>query len=270
MSGRMMSAAAAFQPSSHAAQTRTAEATPPARRLGNQQMAAKVRQERLAKLAEDPADAHRAWRRLSEAERGELMKLLQELYGNDFASQFFEVAEAGTAQFDVQNWQPGVGPSPRRLRELGYRRKGKLWLGSPTIDVEWWVHPTGKSVLRDISPRTAPFDDVGESPPVDDQGEAVQMLRQMTVANNQLAKYCEMRPIETGKAAGAAIDFDSALGRLQNKLKDVDMSRHPRFWQKVEAQITRNNVVRVPCCEEQPDNFWFSCRSIMGPTDDEE
>jgi hypothetical protein len=66
---------------------------------------------------------------------------------------------------------------------------------------------------------------------------------------------------------------DSPTRRLGNQntatlLKDVDMSRHPHFWKKVEDQITRNSLVRVPCCEEQPGNFWFNCSSIMGRDDE--
>ena len=268
MSSRTFAGAAVAQPSARHVVARKAPELP-TRRLGNQNTGAvlRARRERLVKLAEDPADAHRAWGRLDATEQEELLEIMRELYGKDFAARFFEVAEAGTAQTVTEHWGPGVGPSPHRMRELGYRRKGKLWLG-PQIEMEWWVHPSGKSVYRDISPRKEPAEDTGESPPVDDQGEAVKMLRQMVVANNQLAKYCETRPLETGKAAGAAIDFDSALGKLQNQLKDVDMSRHPNFWKKVEDQITRNSLVRVPCCEEQPDNFWFNCSSIMGRDDE--
>jgi hypothetical protein len=241
----------------------------PTRRLGNRNTdaALRARHERLAKLAEDPGDAHRAWRRLSAAEQEELLGVMQELYGKEVAAQFFEIADAGTAQVETHHWGPGVGPTPHRMRELGYRRKGKLWLG-PEIEMEWWVHPSGKSVYRDVSPRKEPAEESGESTPVDDQGEALKMLRQMIVANNQLEKYCETRPLETGKAAGAMIDFDSAHGKLLNQLKDVDMSRHPRFWQKVEAQLTRNDVVRMPCCEEQPGNFWFRCSSIIERDDE--
>lgn len=257
------------QPSARQVVARQAPASR-TRRLGNQNTAVllQARHDRLAKLAEDPADAHRAWRGLSSTEQEALLEVMRELYGKGFADRFLEIAEAGTAQTVTHHWGPGVGPSPHRMRELGYRRKGKLWLNSPDIDLEWWVHPSGKSVYRDVSSHKAPAEDSGESTPVDDQGEAVKMLRQMTVANNQLAKYCETRPLETGKAAGAAIDFDSALGKLQNQLKDVDMSRHPHFWKKVEDQITRNSLVRVPCCEEQPGNFWFNCSSIMGRDDE--
>jgi hypothetical protein len=264
----MSSIAAVVQSSTRHVAARKAPDSP-TRRLGNQNTGAvlRARHERLVKLAEDPADAHRAWRRLSSTEQEELLEVMRELYGKDFADQFFAIAEAGTAQTETLHWGFGVGPSPHRMRELGYRRKGKLWLG-PEIELEWWVHPSGKSVYRDASPRKEPAEESGESTPVDDQGEAVKMLRQMTVANNQLAKYCETRPLETGKAAGAAIDFDSAYGKLQNQLKDVDMSRHPRFWKKVEDQITRNSLVRVPCCEEQPGNFWFNCSSIMGRDDE--
>jgi hypothetical protein len=268
MSARVPPIAAVVQSSTRHVAARKAPDSP-TRRLGNQNTGAvlSARHDRLVKLAEDPGDAHRAWRRLSSTEQEELLEVMRELYGKDFADQFFEIAEAGTAQTETLHWGPGVGPSPHRMRELGYRRKGKLWLG-PEIELEWWVHPSGKSVYRDVSPRKAPAEETGESTPVDDQGEAVKMLRQMTVANNQLAKYCETRPLETGKAAGAAIDFDSALGKLQNQLKDVDMSRHPYFWKKVEDQITRNSLVRVPCCEEQPGNFWFNCSSIMGRDDE--
>ena len=268
MSPRMLA------PQSSASRARSASAQASqapslARRLGNQGVQTLL--QRVERLAEDPAEAHRHWRQLGAREQERLVEVMQQLYGPDFAGKFREVAESGAAQLDFQHWQPGVGPSPRRLRELGYRRKGKVWLGSADIDVEWWVHPSGKTVYRDVSIRPAPLQESGgrDQPPVDDQDEAVQMLRQMTVANNQLTKYCETRPLEEGKAAGAILDFGDALGRLQNKLKDVDMSRHPHFWKKVETQITRYAVVRVPCCEAQPNNFWFDCKSIMGPDDDE-
>ena len=105
----------------------------------------------LAELARLPGDAHRAWKRLSPTDREAVIRAMAGRYGREFADRFRPVAEHGKPDYTLTYWQLGVGPSPERLTADGWRRAGMDVTGNASIDVEVWVHPTGKVIRRDVS-----------------------------------------------------------------------------------------------------------------------
>ena len=106
---------------------------------------------RLAELARDPREAHRAWKKLNTEDRFIVLDRMARRYGAAFAVQFLEVAQHGRPEFSVTTWQPRSGPTPERLKAGGWRFLGMEVTGSGAIDVEIWVNPSGNTIRRDVS-----------------------------------------------------------------------------------------------------------------------
>ena len=106
---------------------------------------------KLAALAKYPGDAHQAWKKLSAADREAVLKAMAHRYGRDFANQFRDVAEHGKPDFTLTYQQPGLGSTPDKLKAGGWRRAGMEITGNASMDVEVWVHPSGKMIRRDVS-----------------------------------------------------------------------------------------------------------------------
>jgi hypothetical protein len=106
---------------------------------------------RLAELARDPREAHRAWKKLSTEDKFIVLYRMGQLYGAAFADQFREVAQHGRPEFSITYWQPHSGPTPERLKASGWRFLDMEVTGSGAIDVELWVNPSGGTIRRDVS-----------------------------------------------------------------------------------------------------------------------
>jgi LysM repeat protein len=109
-----------------------------------------TREKWIGDMAEDPGDAHTAWKNLSGRDRDAVLAKMEQRYGKDFVQQFKEEVKKGKPQTGTQNYQPGTGPSADQLKAMGYR-KGWNVLGNGGVEIEYWVHPSGKRVARDIS-----------------------------------------------------------------------------------------------------------------------
>jgi hypothetical protein len=268
------------------------------------------REQHLEELAFDPGEAHTEWRHLSPKERSLVVAKMRRRFGDAFGDQFLAIANAGTGHTETIYWQPGSGPTPARLIELGYRRGGLEVTGTPATDVEVWVHPTGKMIRRDISTyrfgatdarkrdieapppvvKVRPPEVPPKVPPTKEQAEALQWLKVLKKANEQLRTLCTTNSQSTvrtsghtrvtvtvedvfrvGDAEDAMIEFNNALSQLRDRLKNVDMRRvDPTFWRQVEEEETKNAQAREPCCEKVPDNSIFNCEEIVGPDYQEE
>ena len=108
------------------------------------------REQGLEELARDPGEAHQAWKKLGEMERIAVAERMRRRYGGPFAQQFLDEVKKGKPQIQTQNYQPGLGPKPDELIASGYRR-GWIVLGHAAAEVEWWVHPSGRRIQRDVS-----------------------------------------------------------------------------------------------------------------------
>jgi hypothetical protein len=106
---------------------------------------------RLADLAKDPGKAHQAWKRLSAEDRATVLDNMAQSYGTTFANRFRDIAEQGKPDLSLDYRQPGTGPTREQLKARGWRFMGMEITGSAAIDVEIWVHPTGRTLRRDVS-----------------------------------------------------------------------------------------------------------------------
>jgi hypothetical protein len=106
---------------------------------------------RLADLAKDPGKAHQAWKRLSADDRAAMLETMAQRYGTIFATRFRDIAEQGKPDLTVEYSQPGTGRTREQLKAAGWRFMDMEVTGTAAIDVEIWVHPTGKTLRRDVS-----------------------------------------------------------------------------------------------------------------------
>src|SRR5262245_24471088 len=125
-------------------------------------------EERLKELAKWPADAHRAWRRLDALERNLVIWQMAAKYGEKFAKEFLTTAGTRKTDDDLLQHYFGrsVGPAPGTLPARGFR------LAQKDSIHEWWVHPGGRSIVRNY------LDDVPTppAPPPKPRPEACQQI----------------------------------------------------------------------------------------------
>jgi hypothetical protein len=102
-------------------------------------------------------------------------------------------------------WQPNLGPTPEKLKAGGWRFLEMEVTGTAAIDVEIWVHPSGKTLRRDVSPTQA-------APPKSPEAEdEVATLRK---------KFEDIKR----RLWSAMADFESNVERLESKPADEDRS----------------------------------------------
>ena len=102
---------------------------------------------RVRELAKWPADALSAWKHLGHTTRAGVVLQMAALYGADFAKQFLAIASKPKHGQPVSHYYgPGVSEvlhiTAESLMRRGYR------LAQKDSVHEWWVHPTGESVVR--------------------------------------------------------------------------------------------------------------------------
>lgn len=101
------------------------------------------REQQLKEMAKWPHEAHGAFGKLSSTEQTLVVLQMAANYGAEFAKQFRSQLGKRPAKDIVQHhYGPGVGPSPTTLQARGYRLAQKDSVN------EWWVHPSGESVMR--------------------------------------------------------------------------------------------------------------------------
>jgi hypothetical protein len=253
--------------------------------------AAKARQEtRLEELARDPAKAHDAWKTLTTTERDGVTERMRRRYGEPFAQQFLDVVKKGKPQFDVDYYQPGVGPTREQLLARGYRQAGFEHTGNAAFEVELWVHPVGKTVRRDVStwkfgasgPGTKGGGGAGKSPakqppvvepptepPVTTTArheQALDFLEEMNTSNTKLQSLCEANPFDLSAAEYAEREWNDAREALRD-FQDLDWTGiDPDFWSEVSESRDENLDLRAACCKRAPKSFWFDCDSLPKPS----
>ena len=191
-------------------------------RMGGTQMTSAVaapakgqtRAQWLGDLARDPGEAHRAWKNLSPTDRTTVLNTMEGRYGKAFKDQFLDEVKKGKPQLEGSYYGPGLGPTPDQLKSRGYKL-GWIVRGNQGVQVETWVHPSGRSVQRDIStwqpgageaakpPDTkAPPTDGGtieigiDTTPLDaGQKKAVDTLHDLENINNELNNLLNQKPV---------------------------------------------------------------------------
>jgi hypothetical protein len=184
---------------------------------------------KLAELVRDPGDAHHAWKGLSKEDRFALLDAMAHRYGRDFADRFHEVAEHGTPDDSLIYWQSGLGPSPRQLTAGGWRRAGIEITGTSSIDVEVWVHPSGRTIRRDVSAGDWTKAVEPPLPPVDPCGEEfAEIKRRLWRAMADLETDVERLEADPQAPDRSSTEARIAAGRtavrqLTTKLSDLSV-----------------------------------------------
>jgi Domain of unknown function (DUF4157) len=247
---------------------------------------AKARREKqLEELARDPAEAHKAWKKLTPAERDAVTERMRRRYGEVFAQEFLGEVKKGKPQFDVVYYQPGVGPTREQLFARGYRRAGSEQTGNAGFEVEIWVHPVGKTVRRDVAtwkfgtsgPGTKAGSEAGKQPakkpPVVEppteppvttarHEQALDFLEDMKTWNTALHSLCKADPFNLSEAENAEIEWNFAREAVRD-FKDLDWTGvYPDFWKDVSELAEENLELRAACCKRDPTSYWFDCGTL--------
>jgi hypothetical protein len=247
-----------------------------------------LRDKQLEELARYPADAHKAWKKLSSAERDAVTEGMRRRYGDLFAQEFLDEVKKGTPQFDLVYYQPGLGPTREQLVARGYRHAGSEQTGNAGFEVEIWVHPTGKTVRRDVStwkfgtptPGVKPGTQAGKppvkepptvDPPTDPpvttarHEQALDLLDNMHTWNTALHALCEADPFDMSEAENAEIEWNFSREALRD-FKDLDWTGiYPDFWNEVSRSADENLDLRRACCKRAPTSYWFDCGTLPKP-----
>lgn len=186
--------------------------------------------QRLETLARDPGEAHAAWKNLSGDERKVVLEKMETRYGKDFVQQFVEVAKKGKAQPGTQNYQPGTGPGPDRLRVLGYHLAWKV-LGNAGVESEFWVHPSGKTIQRDVSTWTPGASQAPANP------------KSGSVPENAPPADGVDGPDSTSEVEDKQEKAESVLNRLQDNISQIEnlLKSNPVPWEQVKQKFVRCN-----------------------------
>lgn len=114
--------------------------------------------EQLDELGKWPQKAHAEWKDLTQMERIAVFESMQKRYGESFARQFLQFTKSG-ARDDGAYYGPQLAEqTPQSFADRGFK------LAQRDSELDWWVHPSGKSVTvdRERSKSGAPV-----APPVD-------------------------------------------------------------------------------------------------------
>jgi len=222
----------------------------------------------LGDLARDPGEAHRAWKNLSPGERTTVLNTMEGRYGKAFKDQFLDEVKKGRPQVEGSYYGPGLGPSPDQLKARGYKL-GWIVRGNQGVQVETWVHPSGRSVQRDIStwkpgeggatkpggskapPQTTDGGkiEIGiDTTPLDEgQKKAVETLHDLENINNELNKLLNQKPIpwdDVRRNVMQANAKERELDTLMQSDNPPDMDElDPDFHDKIED--ARDELTKV-------------------------
>lgn len=130
------------------------------RKAGADEKAEARKAAQIEELARWPGEAHSAWRRLKADDRTLVLWQMAATYGDAFADQFLEEVKKKSKSPAVNHYfGRGMGPRPGRLRASGFR------LAQRSSTHEWWVHPSGSTLVRDVSPASPTAEVAGQVPP---------------------------------------------------------------------------------------------------------
>jgi hypothetical protein len=184
-----------------------------------------VRQAKLTRFADDPRDAHRAWKNLKPDEKTELVNKMVAIYGADFAHQFRDIAERGKPDFGYTYWQPNSGPTPKQLHDRGWRRLGMQHTGNAAFELELWVNAAGHTTARDTSTYHFGGENTGTKepppPPVcEDSAFAEDFAKAMKTGWPAMAAFeANVERLEANPAGPDAAQIEADIARSRTKAR---------------------------------------------------
>lgn len=204
----------------------------------------------LDKLASLPGEAHAEWKKLSDADRNTVLKKMEANYGKAFRQQFEDVAKKGKAEISTSTYSnspksklPTI--TDEELKARGYKKAGSERTGNAAWDTEVWVHPSGKTIRRDVSTYEFGKGDPGKQP-TGTKGPAG------TTGPGEIDDGGDEKEDDQDRAV-------KLLGQAEDGLKEAQelMTHKPVPWDDVNAAMMRSWTAQTELDQlmgEDPEN----------------
>ena len=204
-------------------------------------------EQKLEELARFPGEAHQAWKKLSSADHSAVQAKMEKRYGKAFAQQFREAADKGKSDVVLNTFSTSPSShfqtiTAKQLEALGYRKAGDEVTGTGGLDVEVWVHPSGKTARlitsepvsgnqtapatdssADKTPATAkPEIDGPEDPLAEQQEKAEEVSARLDDVNRQLADLLNSKNVPWDEVAKKVHEANDILNDLKGLGATVD------------------------------------------------
>jgi hypothetical protein len=209
----------------------------------------------LSHLAEEPSEAHKAWKHLSKEDKSTLIAKMTARYDAKFAAKFKEMADSGKPVPNDAYWGPGV-TTPERLKALGWRKKGQLITGNAGVVLELWVHPSGANGQRDISPHPADGDkgnsggSAGQDDETDDSSD--------DICDDTKKKLDEI----TGRLDKAMANFEDLVAQLEALSPGADRTELDAECEERRRDV-RNIIDEISELEDEANDLDQSCGDLV-------
>lgn len=184
------------------------------------------RDARLQALAEDPSQAHQAWKRLTFAEKNWVVILMSKRYGQDFAKSFLWFTEHPIKRGYTVSNQPEHTPDWFKAR--GYQLQ-KTSQGAVRGQVmEFWVHPSGYEIWQIVDKSTSvPLPSEPPPPPVD--------CKELTDVTLSILDNA----IETESSAQKHLEGEKSRLEKMNKTTDEYCNQYTQYIEELGAMKGR-------------------------------
>ena len=238
--------------------------------------AKRITQKKLIGMARDPSLAHVEWKRLTAHEQIAVAEHMRQRYGVRFTDEFLAAAKSGATNLVTRTFFAAEHVGPSQLMAWGYRRGWNEFYGGG-IDVDVWVHPTGKVARLDVSQQAAPAEPSQEPPVPDDEEDppespaaidpaaavaawqnaavqaAVQQLRDFDQALASMSRLCRADHLtpEAERAWRAAFVLSDMLYKAQLAQLPMD-AIDSRFWDKFDELSRLLNKLDGECKRVHP------------------
>jgi len=196
----------------------------------------------ITELAQWPSKAHRAWKRLDQAQQKAVAEQMASRYGQAFADAFVAAAKSGKTKLEGADFVTAqASQTPDAMKAAGY--KLAQFASNGDRAQEWWVRPDGFEVflLRVVGPDTPPQippqtpqrppETPRTEPPVEpprtcskeslEQLEMALEWRTRALAEAKEEKeQIEAEKARMGKLNVTSKDFEQAYNAMTERLKD--------------------------------------------------
>lgn len=218
----------------------------------------------LEELAKWPNNAHKAWKKLNEVDRTHVVFRMILNYGESFAREFLRVATAQAYDIVLIYYGLEVGPTPDKLVTRGFQ------LTQEDSVHEWWVHPSGRIVLRrhnhtERKPSDAVPEEEALSEPVtegtlepeyeeeaqfsDESKETLQEIERILDIAEVLDTILRVAPFITATSTDRWLPISTALSLIttnwndyQRAVQSVSEITRSQIEQEITSQLTRQDL----------------------------
>lgn len=211
----------------------------------------------LQELAEQPDQAHRAWKRLTSLQKMAVVARMTHRYGDEFAKSFLSYTEHPIEPMG-HHYGPGFPEhTPAWFQARGYR----LWKRSSVN--EFWVHPSGKTIMQILDqgrgPRAATAPQVPEAtqPPPEDCTDLAELT--VSILSSTISLETSVKEdLEGTKARLERMDRTTDdYGRQYDDYVETLRAMKSRIESALEdIGLMRLSLVQASCGSGIDDQLW--------------